>query len=150
MVASHTAMTAVEDSKNGVWIGTTSNHLKKPLYRNDIVTSLRKHTAAWLLVLTALAASSVGGSFIYLRDEIQTDPAFIETQITKVAASRGLDLAGARKEKYSEQEIVAFLVKANRAEFDHQWYRILAIVGSLYFVLVLGVLAAMLRREAKS
>lgn len=112
------------------------------------MTSLRKRALAWLLVLTALAASSLGASFIYLRDEIQTDPVFIETRISKVAASRGFDLDGARKEKYSEEEIVAFLVKANRAAFDHQWYRILAIVGSLYFVLALGVVAVMLRKEA--
>ena len=114
------------------------------------MTPLRKHVVAWLLVLTALATSSVGGSFIYLHNEIQSDPAYIEVHISKVAASRGFDLDGARKDNHSEEEIVAFLVKANQADFDQQWYRILAIVGSLYFISVLGVLAAMLWREAKS
>lgn len=114
------------------------------------MTPLRKKVVAWLLVLTALATSSVGGSFIYLRNEIQSAPAFIETHTTKVAVSRGFDLEGARKEGYSEEQITAYLAKASQAEFDQEWYRILAIVGSLYFASVLGVLAVMFRREAKS
>ena len=100
------------------------------------MTSLRKHFAALILVLTALAVSSVGGGFIYLRDEIPTDPAFIQTSLSKVAVSRSFDVDGARMANYSEEEIVAYIVKANRAEFDQQWYRILAIVGSLYFRLL--------------
>lgn len=127
-----------------------SSHLKTRPHRNDDMTPLRKHVVAWLLILTALAISSVGGSFIYLRNEIQSDPAFVEVHISKVAASRGFNLNAARADNRSEEEIVAFLVKANQADFDQQWYRILAIVGSLYFVSVLGVLAVMLRREAKS
>lgn len=114
------------------------------------MTLLRKHAVAWLLVLTALAGSSAGGSFIYLRDEIQTDPAYIETHLSKVADSLRVDLDAARKAGYSDVDIAAGIVKANRAEFDQQWYRILAIVGALYFVSVLGVLAVMFRREAES
>jgi len=114
------------------------------------MTPLRKHIVAWLLVLTALATSTVGGSFIYLRNEFQADPAFIEVHISKVAASRGFNLDAARKDNRTEEEIAAFLVKANQADFDHQWYRILTVIGSLYLVAVLGVLAVMLWREAKS
>lgn len=82
------------------------------------MTPLRKHIVAWLLVLTALATSSVGGSFIYLHDEFQTDPAFIEVHISKIAASRGFNLDAARKDNHSETEIAEFLVKANQADFD--------------------------------
>lgn len=114
------------------------------------MTLLRKHTVSWLLVLTALAASSVGGGFIYLRNEIQTDPAYIETHLSKVAENIRLDLDAAKKVGYSEVDIAAGIVKMNRAEFDQQWYRILTTVGVLYLVSILGVLAVMFRREAAS
>lgn len=104
---------------------------------------------AWLLVLTALAASSIGSSFIYLQDEIQTDPAYIEFNLSKIAAGDGWDLAAARKANYTDEEIVSGIMKKNRAEFNRRWYRILEIVGSLYIVSLLGVLAVMLRKEAK-
>lgn len=114
------------------------------------MTSLRKRTLAWLLVLTALAATSVGGSFIYLSGEIPTGPAFIEANLSEITDSLGVNLVAARKAGYTDQQIAAGLAKKNQAEFDHRWYRILAIVGLLYFVSVLGVLAVMLLREAKS
>lgn len=114
------------------------------------MTLLRKHTAAWLLVLTALAGSSVGGGFIYLREEIQTDPAYIETHLSEVANSMRVDLDAARKDGYSDDDIAAGIVKSNRAEFNQQWYRILLVVGVLYFVSVVGILAVMFRREAVS
>lgn len=111
------------------------------------MTSLRKKAAAWFLGLTALAISAIGGSFVILRDELPTDPAFVETHLE---ASRNFDVSGARKANYSDQEIAAFVVKANQAEFDRQWYRLLSIISILYLVLALGIGATTLRTEASA
>jgi len=109
---------------------------------------IRKHSVAWLLVLTALAASSVGSSFIYLRDEFQTDTAYIKSHLHQIADSYGMSLTDARKAGWSDEAIAEGLGRANESEFDHRWYRILAIVGALYLVSVLGVFAVMFHREA--
>lgn len=111
------------------------------------MTSLRKQALAWLLGLTALAVSAIGTSFVVLHDELPTDPAFVETHLE---ASRNFDVFGARKANYSDQEIAAFVVKANQSEFDRQWYRALSIVGVLYLILVLGIGASTLRKEASA
>ncbi|MDP1652383.1 MAG: hypothetical protein Q8L56_06645 [Rhodocyclaceae bacterium] len=113
------------------------------------MTPLRKQAFAWLAALTAITVSALAGSFIYLREEIPTDPAYIETRTTHVAVSQGFDIEGAKKENYSEQEIASYLVKANQAKFDRQWFRVLTIIGSLYCVLALGIFAVVLRKEAK-
>jgi len=109
---------------------------------------IRKHSVAWLLALTMLAASSVGSGFIYLRAEIQTDPTYIETHLSEIAESIQMNLAAARKAGYSDEVIAAGIVKMNRAEFDQRWWRIIVIVGALYLVSVLGVFAVMFHREA--
>ena len=110
------------------------------------MTPLRKHTVDWILCLTVLAVSTIGGSFVFLSDEIPTDPAFIETHLE---TSQHFDVTGARKH-YSDQEIAAFVVKANQSEFNRQWFRLLSIVGTFYLVSALGVVAIMLRRESKT
>ena len=112
------------------------------------MTTLRKQAISWFVALTAIAVAALAGAFIYLRDEIPTDPAFIETKTTQIASYRSFDIEGARKH-YSEEEIVAFLVKANHADFDQQWFRVLTIIGSLYSVLSLGILAVVFRKEAQ-
>jgi hypothetical protein len=113
------------------------------------MTPLRKQAFAWLAVLTAIAVSALAGNFIYLSEKIPTDPAYIETRTTQVALSRGFDIDGAKKAGYLEQEIASYLVKANLAEFNRQWYRVLIFVCSIYFVLALGIFATILRKEAK-
>lgn len=112
------------------------------------MTALRKHAISWFLALTAAVVSALAGTFIYLRDEIPTDPAFIETKTTQIASHRSFDIDGARKH-YSEKEVVEFLVKANQADFDQQWSRVLVIIGSLYSVLSLGILVVVFRQEAQ-
>ena len=112
------------------------------------MTTLRKQAISWFVALTAIAVSALAGAFIYLRDEIPTDPAFIETNTAQIASYLSFDIEGARKH-YSEEEIVAFMVKANQADFDQQWFRVLTIIGSLYFVLSLGILAVVFRKEAQ-
>lgn len=112
------------------------------------MTILRKQAISWFVALTAIVVSALAGTFIYLRDEIPTEPAFIETKVTQIAAARSFDIGGARK-LYSEEEVVDFLVKANQADFDRQWFRVLTIVGALYSVLSLGILAIVLRKEAQ-
>lgn len=111
------------------------------------MTSLRKQAVAWLLGLTALAISAIGASFVVLYDALPMDQAFVETNLETI---RNFDVSGARKAKYSDQEIVAFVVKANQAEFYRQWYRLLSIVGGLYLILALGICASILRREAST
>lgn len=111
------------------------------------MTQLRKKTVALLFGITALAISALGGSFVFLHDEIQTAPTFIETHLEE---SKHFDVEGARKANYSDQEIVTFIVKKNQAEFDRQWYRLLSIVGALYIVLALGIIAITFRKESNS
>jgi hypothetical protein len=128
----------------GSLFGCPSGHT----YAEVKMTTLRKQAISWLVALTAITVSALAGTFIYLRDKIPTDPAFIETRTTQIASGRSFDIEGARKH-YSEEEIVAFLVKANQADFDRQWFRVLITVGSLYSVLSLGILAVVLRKEAQ-
>jgi len=111
------------------------------------MTTLRKQTAAWLFGLTALAIAAIAVSFLVLSDESPTDPAFIEAHLSE---SRNFDVAGARKENYSDQEIAAFIAKRNRSRFDQKWVRLLSIVGALYIVAVLGIIAITLQREANN
>ena len=111
------------------------------------MTPLRKQAAAWLFGFTALAISTIGGSFVVLSNEISTEPQFIETHLKE---SRHFDVEGARKENYSDQEIAAFIAKANQSEFDRQWFRLLSIVGTLYIASALGIVAITLRKEANS
>ena len=111
------------------------------------MTPLRKRAFAWCLALTAVAIAALAATLIYLRGEIPTDPAYVEAKITQIANNRSFDVDGARK-YYREEEIVAYQVKTNQAEFDREWLRVVAIVGALYFVLSLGIWATVFRREA--
>ena len=109
------------------------------------MTPLRKQAVSWLFVLSALTISAIGGSFVFLHNEAPTDPAFIETHLE---ASRNFDVAGAKKADYSDKEITEFIVKANQAEFNQKWHRLLSIVGSLYIISAFGIVAITLRKEA--
>ena len=109
---------------------------------------LRKNALAWVLSVTALAVSSLAASFVYLHDQFPTDPAYVDTRIAVVAGERGYRLEDARKSGYSNEEIAAYLVKANRAEFDRQWWRILIVVLAVYVVVVFGIVATTLQRES--
>jgi methionine-rich copper-binding protein CopC len=93
------------------------------------MTSLRKHAVAWFLALTTVALSTLAGAFLYLTQEIPVDSALIETRTAQVALKRGFDIDGARKH-YTEEEITVFLVKANQADFQQQWSRLLISVNS--------------------
>src|SRR6266566_7045181 len=103
------------------------------------MTSLRKLGIAWLFALTAVAISALAASFIYLRENYPTDPAYIATRTEKAAATLAFDYKGARKANYSDQEITDYLAEASRAQFDREWSRVLSIVASLYLVLSFGV-----------
>lgn len=109
------------------------------------MTSLRKQAASWLFVFSALAISAIGGSFIFLNNEIPTDPTFIETHLNE---SRNFDVVGARKEGYSDKEITEYVIKTNKSEFNQKWYRLLSVVVTLYTISVLGVVAITFRKEA--
>ena len=109
------------------------------------MTPLRKQAVSWFFVLSALTISAIGGSFVYLHNEAPTDPAFIETHLD---ASRNFDVVGAKKADYSDKEITEFIVKANQAEFNQKWHRLLSIVGSLYLISASGIVAITLRKEA--
>lgn len=127
--------------------GTTQTLRKILPRKSELMTTLRKQTAAWLFGLTALAIAAIAVSFLVLSDESPTDPAFIEAHLSE---SRNFDVAGARKENYSDQEIAAFIAKRNRSRFDRKWVRLLSIVGALYIVAVLGIIAITLQREANN
>jgi hypothetical protein len=112
------------------------------------MSSLRKKAAAWMLTVTALTLSALAATFIYLHEQFPTDPAYIDTRISDVADQRGFRIEEARKEGYKDEEIAAYLVKANRAEFDRQWWRLLVAVLAVYGIAVFGIVAITLQRES--
>lgn len=113
------------------------------------MTTARKQAAAWLLAVTALALSVLAAARVYLSDQFPRDPAFVETQFESVA-SKQLRLEDARKAGYSDKELADFLVRRNQAEFERQWNRTLLVACAIYLILVLGIGASLLSREANS
>jgi hypothetical protein len=103
-----------------------------------------------VLAVTALALSALAATFIYLQEKFPTDPAYIDTRISHAADQRGFRLEEARKSGYNDEEIAAYLVKANRAEFDRQWWRILIAVLAVYGIAVFGIAAITLQRESST
>ena len=112
------------------------------------MSPLRKKSLAWALVATAVAFAALAVSFAYLRERHVTDEALIESKVTDFAKDQRFKLDEARKAGYSDAEIAAHLAKAGRAEFDHQWKRILLAVSSSYIVVVLVISATVLLRES--
>jgi len=135
----------VQGFKSGDLIGTSSRQTSRAGERMSV---LRKKALAWVLSVTALAVSSLAASFVYLHDHFPTDPTYVDTSISVVAGERGFRLEDARKSGYSDEEIAAYLVKANRAEFDRLWWRILIVVLAVYVVVVFGIVATTLQRES--
>lgn len=131
------------DLLNGGWIDIDLSIKNLTEFK---MTKLRQLAVSWFVAITAIAVASLAACFIYLREEIPTDPAFIATKTDQVAAHRSFNIKGAR-ESYSEEEVVAFLTKANQADFDRKWLRVVSIIGALYSVLSLGILATTLRKE---
>lgn len=114
------------------------------------MSPLWKSAIAWCLATTALAASAIGGAFLYLQSESYVDSEYIETHIRRVAAEREFKLEDARKSGYTDAEIAAFLSKADRASFDRVWSRILITIGLLYVVVILGITSSTLVREVRN
>jgi len=113
------------------------------------MTPARKNAVAWLLAVTALAVLALTAVHIHLGNQFPVDPALVETQFESVAGKQ-LRLEDARRAGYSDQEMASFLVRRNRAEFDRQWNLALLLVSAVYVVLVLGIGASILLREAKN
>lgn len=113
------------------------------------MTIIRKKAISSFFALTTIAISTLSGSFIYLNEKIPTDPAYIETNTETIASNCSFDIEGARK-YYSEEDIFSFLTKANQAEFNRHWYRMVTIVLSCYSILTLGIIAVVFRKESKS
>ena len=114
------------------------------------MSPLRKSALAWCLAATALAASALGGSFLYLQNETYADAEYVETNIGKVAGERNFKLEEARKAGYSDTEIANFISKSDSKSFDRNWSRIAIAIGIMYAIIMLGVVASTLMREART
>lgn len=114
------------------------------------MSPIRKISFAWVVIATALAIALLAASFVYLREQHVTDQSFVESRIQAVAIERGFKLEEARKEGYSDSQIASHFIKADRAEFDRLWWRIVLVVSAIYVVFVLGVFAFTLLRESQS
>ena len=114
------------------------------------MSPLRKSAIALCIAATALAASALGSSFLYLQNETYADAEYVETNISRIAAERNFKLDDARKAGYADTEIAKFISKADAKNFDRNWSRIAITIGIVYSIIMLGVAASTLMREART
>jgi len=116
------------------------------------MSPLRKSALAWCFATTALAASALGGSFIYLRNQAYFDPEYVETNIDKIVIERGWEssLETARKAGYTDKETALFISRADTMTFERDWSQLAITIGILYTVIIVGIAASTLMREARA
>lgn len=114
------------------------------------MSSLRSTATAWCATVTALAAFVLGASFLYLHSDIYTDADYVEINIREIASKRGFQLEEARRARYSDGEIAAHLSKQDSKSFERNWMRVSIMTGIVYGLVMFGLIATLLVREALS
>jgi hypothetical protein len=113
------------------------------------MTLLRKKCLAWFFALTLVFVPALTSGYIYLHEAYPTDQSYVEMKIVDVASIRGYKLGKARIAGVLDEDIVDHLIKLNKVDFDEQWLLLRVCLGSLYVVLILGIVAILFRIESK-
>jgi hypothetical protein len=106
-----------------------------------------KQAFAWSLFLTSIAVTAVVASYLFFDTKYPTDILYINTHLKALSDGLDFNLEKARGAGYSDEDISEGLAKHNAAEFGYGWLRVRLIIGGLYAVGLMCLIAFFMLRS---